>query len=179
MPKSSIAKKTLDSKQKRQFKQRARGRQIKKNRQITQEQAAYVTNFDRLKEKKKQLAQKMGVSREVLEQNEPKSEAEEAELEQSPLSASESESEVEMAESAESSKEEQRFWQILRKYLPHQNQSPQTPLLPALAQLLQKKQLFEVLALLAQSNNVDSSVADWASADLAEAVLRASNLGLK
>ena len=49
MPKTSIAKKKLDSKNKRNFKKRAIERHIKKNKSMTRAENMYVDKMQKLK----------------------------------------------------------------------------------------------------------------------------------
>jgi len=58
MPKTSIAKKTRDSKHKKGYKGRAKGRQEKKNKQMTQMQNMYVDKLAQLKEERKKMEEK-------------------------------------------------------------------------------------------------------------------------
>ena len=55
MPKTSIGKKTQDSKHKRQFKQREKGRQIKKNKSKTQLQNLYVDKLKKITEQTQKI----------------------------------------------------------------------------------------------------------------------------
>jgi hypothetical protein len=59
MPKTSIAKKTRDSKSKRMFQQRAKGRHIKKMKNKSKEQNKYVDTLKKLKEREAEIKEKM------------------------------------------------------------------------------------------------------------------------
>jgi hypothetical protein len=63
MPKTSIGRKKLDSKHKREFTQREKGRQIKKNKGKTQLENMYVDKLKKINEKtqrmKDEVAQKI------------------------------------------------------------------------------------------------------------------------
>ena len=69
MPKSSIAKKKLDSKNKRMFKGRQKGRQIKKNRDKDIIENQYVNKLNKMKEKHQKMAKRFNV---VAVGNQPK-----------------------------------------------------------------------------------------------------------
>jgi hypothetical protein len=102
--KTSIAKKAQDSKNKRLFKQRSRGRQVKKNRKLDHQQAEFVTNLEKIKQKKLELAQRMGVKVAMPKESKKHSDSEseesrpEEEDEVSVLSAGSEEGEMEIDE---------------------------------------------------------------------------------
>ena len=106
MGKTSIAKKTRDSKHKRGFNTRAKGRQDKKNRQLTQAQNMYVDKLSQLKEEMEKRGEK---SQKIMKDEEPEEvdEDQEVEVEMSEGEQSEGEQSQKSQEEMEAEQEQQ------------------------------------------------------------------------
>ena len=61
MPKTSVGRKKLDSKHKREFKQREKGRQVKKNKSKTQLQNMYVDKLKKITEQTQKIKEDTGL----------------------------------------------------------------------------------------------------------------------
>ena len=99
MPKTSIAKKTRDSKHKRSFKSRDKVRQIKKNKEKTLQQNMYVDKIKELKMKQEVLLENQKKKEEQEEEENLKKKVEEE------VQVSEAESEVDSESRSENKSE--------------------------------------------------------------------------